>query len=129
MGLLANDIEMLVLSCCVVVGFFCAAFPLHAETLSCGPSLTSLQLNQELDLQTGAGSAYTLSPARSPEKAKFCFDSCKNFLAWPGCSNDFYHFLVSREHDLIKLSSQTWEAESVLEATLYCQEFSLFCGF
>jgi len=67
MGLFVNDIEMPVLSCGVV--FFSSALPsLFTQKLCHVDSLSSLQLNQELGLQTGAGSVHTLIPARSHER-------------------------------------------------------------
>jgi len=45
------------------------------------------------------------------------FRSCRTLLVWPVCSRDFYRFLVNKEHELIKLSPKTWEAETALEAS------------
>lgn len=122
-GLLVNGI----LRCqCFLAGlgffffyFFCLAFPFHTEALLCGPSLTSLLLHQELDVQTGAGSAHSLSPARSHVRMVPCRAQAHRLwflqelisLAW----GLWWLLLFFWSAETMNWSScpQTWEAETV----------------
>lgn len=125
-------IEMPVLSSGIDFYFFLSCLPSSHSCLLHDCLLTSL-FQEALDLQRSRISPYP-EPSQGPwgqckaKPRRIGFDSWRSLLTWPRCSEDFYCFLIRREHKVIELFPEIWEAESAVKSFNTARN-CLFCGF